>query len=236
MNPSMSPSVEASQDPLHRFDRSVAGMAVLDAGGNVVRANQALCDLLGHDREALIGSGWQELHDAADRPGAVETLLNLRTAGTAVHQACRRPRRGGGRAILVHLEQPPEGGGRGPGGTRDVRAARDATLAALGQRVLDGLELDPLMGEAVRSVADSLGVGHVAVLELRPGALVLRLRAAVGWDGDRLAQLLLGGPALAKLQSPETAGRPIMLPDLLGRAAATTLAADGVQTGAVATI
>jgi len=255
MNPSMNPSVEASQDPLHRFDRSAAGMAVVDAGGNVVRANQALCDLLGHDREALIGSGWQELHDAADRAGAVETLLNLRTAGTAVHQACRRLRRGddrtaellittvpmaqehgGGRAILVHLEQPPEGDGRGPGGPLGVRAARDATLAALGQRVLDGLELDPLMGEAVRSVADSLGVGHVAVLELRPGALVLRLRAAVGWDGDRLAQLLLGGPALAKLQSPETVGRPIMLPDLLGRAAATTLAADGVQTGAVATI
>jgi PAS domain S-box-containing protein len=264
----MNSSADPHEDHLHHFDRGHAGMAVVDADGTVVRANQAFCDLLGRDRQALLGSAWRELHDLGDQAGATETLLDLRTGGVSVHQARRGLRhgdgrtlellvttvpmtqaQGDGRSILVHLSRPgagraSSGNGRRDGaaangrgdGDRDVRAAREATRAALGQRVLDGLELDPLMGEVVRSVADSLRVGHVAVLELRPGALVLRLRAAVGWDGDRLAQLLLSGPALVHLQSPATVGTPTLLPDLLGEAAATTLAAEGIQAGAVATI
>ena len=60
------------------FEGSSSGMAVLDLNGDLVQVNQALCDLLGHPREALVGTPWAgQLHpdDAGQHGAAVERLV-----------------------------------------------------------------------------------------------------------------------------------------------------------------
>ena len=63
------------------------------------------------------------------------------------------------------------------------RAAQQAIVAGLGQRALAGTDLGELLDEAVRSVADSLGVEFGRVMELTPEGDRLVLRA-----GTRLAR------------------------------------------------
>ena len=98
------------------FEGASSGMAVLDLEGNLVQVNQALVDLLGRPREALMGTPWvSHLHpdDAGQQTAAVERLvageawslqkevrLRLRERRSAwglvgmslVHDAAARPR------------------------------------------------------------------------------------------------------------------------------------------------
>jgi PAS domain S-box-containing protein len=64
-----------------------------------------------------------------------------------------------------------------------ARAAQQEVVADLGQRALGGLDTPSLMNDAVRQVAESLGVELVEVLELDASRTECRLRAAVGWSG-----------------------------------------------------
>lgn len=64
------------------------------------------------------------------------------------------------------------------------RARRQAVLAEIGQRALEGLDLDPLMQEATEVVAETLGVEFCKVLVLEPDGASLVLRAGVGWQPD----------------------------------------------------
>jgi PAS domain S-box-containing protein len=156
-----------------------------------------------------------------------------------------------GRCILLHLHPP----GRPPASTRrkrhvavvepdpsdsaealQVHASREATLAALGQRVLGGLDLDGLMGEVAGAVAAVLEVDHVAVFDLRPGGTAMRLRAAVGWDDEQLGLTLLGGPEIPGPDAPATRESPVTLDELLGPERSAELAGQGIHAGAIALI
>ena len=61
-----------------------------------------------------------------------------------------------------------------------TRARQQAAVAALGQRALVGKELDALLHDAARTIADVLEVDRVDVLELRPDGTTLLLRAGAG--------------------------------------------------------
>jgi PAS domain S-box-containing protein len=122
-----------------------------------------------------------------------------------------------------------------PGAAERLRlhAAREATLAALGQRVLGGLGIDQLLGEVAGLVAWALGVEHAAIFEPRPGGTTMRLRAAVGWDDERLGLTLASSP----LHPPAEGGRvAVTLVDVLGDDRAADLADQGVHAGAIALI
>jgi PAS domain S-box-containing protein len=60
------------------FEGASSGMAVLDLDGTLLQVNQALSDLLGYPREALVGTAWAgHLHpdDAVQQAAAVERLV-----------------------------------------------------------------------------------------------------------------------------------------------------------------
>lgn len=62
-----------------------------------------------------------------------------------------------------------------------VRARQQAVVAELGQQALSGMDLQDLMDEAVRRVADTLEVEYCKVLELLPGEDKVFLKAGIGW-------------------------------------------------------
>ncbi len=70
------------------------------------------------------------------------------------------------------------------------RARQQEALAQLGERALIEPDLERLLNDAVSTVALTLGVEFVKVLELLPGGAALVLRAAFGWKGDLIGSVL----------------------------------------------
>lgn len=96
-----------------------------------------------------------------------------------------------------------------------ARARQQAAVAALGQRALSGLGLTELLDEAVRVVANTLGVEYCKYLEVapeRPHSLFLR--SGFGWRdglvGKEYVDRTKGSQALYTLQAAE----PVIVEDL----------------------
>jgi two-component sensor histidine kinase len=70
------------------------------------------------------------------------------------------------------------------------RARQQEALAQLGERALAEPDLERLLKDAVSTVALTLGVDFVKVLELLPGGTVLLLRAGFGWKTDLVGTVL----------------------------------------------
>jgi two-component sensor histidine kinase len=64
------------------------------------------------------------------------------------------------------------------------RAKQQEALAQLGERALTEHDFGRLLNDAVSTVAMTLGVDFVKILELMPGGLELMLRAGFGWKSD----------------------------------------------------
>src|SRR5262249_12175044 len=62
-----------------------------------------------------------------------------------------------------------------------IRERQQGAIAALGQRALAVRDLQTLLPETVRLVADTLEVEFAKILERLPGDEVSLLRAGVGW-------------------------------------------------------
>jgi hypothetical protein len=103
-----------------------------------------------------------------------------------------------------------------PQGTVEQQRA----VADFGHHALRATELVPLLDEAVRCVAEILGVEYCAVMELQPDGKTLALRASVGWKSDVDPPLLVGteshagyallsnGPVIVGDYTSETRFRP----------------------------
>ena len=63
-------------------------------------------------------------------------------------------------------------------------------LAQLGERALAEPDLERLLNDAVSTVALTLGVDFVKILELMPGDTELKLRAGFGWKSDLVGSIL----------------------------------------------
>ncbi len=70
------------------------------------------------------------------------------------------------------------------------RAKQQEALAQLGERALVEPDLERLLNDAVSTVALTLGVEFVKVLELLPGGAELVLRAGFGWKTDLVGSVL----------------------------------------------
>ena len=90
----------------------------------------------------------------------------------------------------------------------DLRTRQQAAVASLGQRALAGVDLQELMEEAARLVADGMEVEHSSVLERAPDGFALRagVGSAAGgsvgawFPGESLAGYTMrtGGPVLSE--------------------------------------
>jgi PAS domain S-box-containing protein len=70
------------------------------------------------------------------------------------------------------------------------RIKQQEALAQLGERALAEPDLERLLGDAVSTVALTLAVDFVKILELLPGNVELRLRAGFGWKTNLVGTVL----------------------------------------------
>src|SRR5580692_12104858 len=70
------------------------------------------------------------------------------------------------------------------------RAKQQEALAQLGERALFEPDLERLFNDAVSTVALTLSVDFVKILELLPGDSELLLRAGFGWKNDLVGAIL----------------------------------------------
>src|SRR5580693_4161149 len=70
------------------------------------------------------------------------------------------------------------------------RAKQQEALAQLGERALVERDLERLLNDAVSTVAVTLSVDFVKVLELLPGGGELLLRAGFGWKNGLVGKIL----------------------------------------------
>jgi len=70
------------------------------------------------------------------------------------------------------------------------RAKQQEALAQLGERALVEPDLERLLNDAVSTVALTLSVDFVKILELLPGGGDFMLRAGFGWNGDLIGTIL----------------------------------------------
>ncbi|MBD1898407.1 EAL domain-containing protein [Trichocoleus sp. DQ-A3] len=93
-------------------------------------------------------------------------------------------------------------------------ARASAVVAQLGQGALSGTNLDVLMQEAVKLVAQTLEVPFCQVLELMPGGNALFLRAGVGWQEGLVGSAIIGAHDRSQAGYTLLTGKPVIVEDL----------------------
>lgn len=95
-----------------------------------------------------------------------------------------------------------------------ARLEQQAAVAELGRRALAGADIQTLLEEAVRVVAERLNVGYGEVLELLPGEMRLILRAGVGWEKEIIGNTILELNGGSQIDSALLADEPVIVSDL----------------------
>src|SRR3712207_9329662 len=91
---------------------------------------------------------------------------------------------------------------------------RQRVLADFGEFALRSDDLDAVLTEACRLVAEALGTGRAKVLEIEEESRTLFVRAGVGWDEGVVGQVRLAmGDHSSETYSIE-AGEPVITNDL----------------------
>ncbi|WP_276272157.1 PAS domain S-box protein [Haloarcula litorea] len=176
------------------------GVYVVDDRNRFVMVNEAHTRLTGYDREELLGAEAtlvtsetdlaradrrnDALVDSDEDATTIETEL-LTADGDTVPVETRFtpfPMDGDeqryGRAGVVREVTDRKRRER----LLRTRARQQSVIAALGRQSLDDGDLDGLMDEATRRVAETLAVDYVKVLDLDDDGDELLLRAGTGWD------------------------------------------------------
>lgn len=94
------------------------------------------------------------------------------------------------------------------------RVAQQAIVADLGQRALEGAELQQLMDEATKAVAEILNVEFVKLLELLPSRQELLLRSGVGWPAGTVGQVRVGAGLDSQAGYTLAINSPVVVDDL----------------------
>jgi PAS domain S-box-containing protein len=98
--------------------------------------------------------------------------------------------------------------------TLETRVKQQSVVAQLGQLALMDIELDSLLGECVRAVAEALDIEFVTVLELLPGRRELLLRAGVGWRDGVVGQATMGVACGSEAGHTLLSCEPVVVEDL----------------------
>jgi len=95
------------------FEQAAVGMAELDLDGHWLRVNQKLCDIVGYDREELLGRTWQEISHGPDLEEDLALVRRLVAGEIGSFSFEKRYRRKDGSLVWVQVTptvvQPPEG-------------------------------------------------------------------------------------------------------------------------------
>jgi hypothetical protein len=96
----------------------------------------------------------------------------------------------------------------------DPRLRHRDLLAELGTEALRSRELDPLLAEASRIVAEGMGTQFAKVLEYHPAENNLLVRAGVGWREGVVGQATLGADDASPAGYALKTSEPVIANDL----------------------
>ena len=191
----------ARERRLERYETIVEtvgdGIYAVDGEGRFMLVNQSFCDITGYDRSELIGAPATILYDDSQTP-TIESRAEAVAAGEyGVANIQIDIERKSGEVVPCETLFTPvdlaDDGGR-CGVVRDIsdrleqerelerRLTQQEVVATLGERALEDHDVDALMDEAARLVAETLDMDYCKVLDLDPGDETLLLRQGVGWQ------------------------------------------------------
>jgi two-component sensor histidine kinase len=96
------------------------------------------------------------------------------------------------------------------------RAKQQEALAQLGERALAETDLERLLNDAVSTVALTLAVDFVKILELLPGDGKLLLRAGFGWKNELIGTILTATVAGSFARFTLDSAGAVVIPDFSG--------------------
>jgi PAS domain S-box-containing protein len=97
-----------------------------------------------------------------------------------------------------------------------TRAKQQEALAQLGERALAQPDLERLLNDAVSTVALTLSVDFVKILELMPGDNDLLLRAGFGWKTDLVGTVLTTAEPDSLARFTLDSAEPVVIEDFAG--------------------
>ncbi|PXA99142.1 histidine kinase [Nostoc sp. 3335mG] len=97
---------------------------------------------------------------------------------------------------------------------RDDMIRRQQVLADFGDLAIRSDDLDAVLSEACRLVADALGTNRAKVLEILPGEHELLVRAGVGWDAGVVGRVRLQMGERSSETYAIKAGEPVIMQDV----------------------
>jgi len=191
---------KAREQELERYEQIVEtvddGIYALDSDGRFALVNDALCDILGYEREQLLGMPATTVYDDAyasvieERAAAVSA--GVQDVATIEFEVIRAD----GTRVPVETRYEPfsydEGDVGRCGVVRDIsdriererelqqRVRQQEVVTDLGQRALEDRDLDGLMAAASDQVATTLDCASCRLFDLGPESEYLRVRQRVG--------------------------------------------------------
>lgn len=223
------------QRELERYEQLVEtvwdGVYALDENDHFVLVNDAFCEIVGYERDELLGEhptlvNSREVNEAANEI-ETEIVTGERDIGILEYEF----ERSDGELVPVETRFGPieydDGSVGRCGVARDIsrrkeyerelesRARQQEVVSELGQFALENQDLDELFAEAARSVAETLDTDYCKVLDLDADAEKLLLRQGVGWQEG-----VVGTATVSAVETDSQASymlqseRPVVVEDL----------------------
>jgi PAS domain S-box-containing protein len=165
----------------------------LDPQARFTFVNRAVRRIYGYEPEEMLGRPVEDFAEPGEARRNRELFRQVLRGRPVFSHETRHVRRDGSLVLLSYnaiVLHDNEGNVLGATGTatdvteRRRSEARQAAIAALGRRALEGTELAELSQYAVEVVAKALGVEYAVVSEYLVEETTLKLHAMVGWPEE----------------------------------------------------